>query len=128
MSTEQGLQFILKGRSPMMLLLPVVIHLLQKAMPRASKGIRTVGDLGHNPVGVDLFPLLNPGLLASSQPWALSQNPFGIRRFGNGPAKFSETVAEIFFSASLSRKLRTGQKFRGGGESSGNFRMTKQSE
>jgi hypothetical protein len=39
-------------------------------------------------------------------------NPFGIRRFKNGPTRFSETVGEIFFSASLSPKLRSRAKVR----------------
>jgi hypothetical protein len=43
-------------------------------------------------------------------------NLFGIHRFKNGPARFSETVGEIFFSASLNPKLRSRAKIRGGDE------------
>jgi hypothetical protein len=55
--------------------------------------------------------------LQSNRPFDLFSlfNLFGIRRFKNGPTRFSETVGEIFFSASLNPKLRS-PEIRGGDE------------
>ena len=65
---QQGSQFVLKAQS--------------------RQKHSNVGDLGHNPVGVESFlRCLTQGCSRGSQPWALSQNPFGILGFVSFRAK-----------------------------------------
>src|SRR5437762_14244698 len=45
--------------------------------------VAQIAVVGHNPVGVGTFARCGPRVARSSQPWALSQNPFGIRTHGS---------------------------------------------
>ncbi len=46
-----------------------------------QRGCGPVANDGRNPVGVGASRLEGPRVARSSQPWALLQNPFGIRAF-----------------------------------------------
>src|SRR5690349_13212635 len=58
------------------------ITLLSELLPvKFSRAVRLVGDRGHNPVGVESnSEPFSQGRPLCGQPWALGQNPFGIRK------------------------------------------------
>ena len=64
----------------------------------------TCGNEATTPLGLTGLCVGDPGLLASSQPWALSRNPFGIQIASGRPINVASYIfgPPIFFAISAS--------------------------